>query len=274
MKKIILTFLFLVLSNSLLAADPDKIYTVGVVPQQSASKLAKSWGPLLKYVSDQIGIKLRFATAPNIPEFEKRLANGEYDFSYMNPYHYTVFSAKPGYKALMNAQDKRIKGILVVRKDSNINSLEELDGQKLAFPSPAAFAASILTRGEFSQRNIAITPVYVSSHDSTYLSVVKGLYPAGGGVVRTLNALSPEIKEQLRILWTTPGYTPHAIAAHPDMDADIAEKFTLSMIDLNNSEAGKKLLVPLKIKGWQKASDSDWDDVRKLNINLLDDMLE
>ncbi len=270
MKNIILTLIFACLSGNLLAASPEKVYTVGVVPQQSASKLAKTWGPLLKHVSDQTGIKLRFTTAPDIPEFEKRLSKGEYDFSYMNPYHYTVFSAKPGYQALMNAKDKRIKGILVVRKDSNITGLEELAGEKLAFPSPAAFAASILTRGEFSQRDIAITPEYVSSHDSVYRTVAKGLYPAGGGVMRTLKALSPDIQEQLRILWTTPGYTPHALAAHPDIDADVAEKFTDAMISLADSETGKKLLVPLKINGWQKASDSDWDDVRKLDIRLLD----
>ena len=265
----LIILLLMVFSLQAMAANEQRSYTFGVVPQQSATKLAKVWVPVLKNIEKQTGIKLRFTTAPNIPEFEKRVKAGQYDFSYMNPYHYTVFSKTPGYRAMAHARDKRIKGIMVVRKDSTATKLEELKDQKLAFPSPAAFAASILTRGEFSTRNIAIQPDYVSSHDSVYRSVAKGLYPAGGGVVRTFNAVNPLIHDQLKILWTTPGYTPHAIASHPDVSSDVVNKITEAFTAMDKTDAGKKLLNTLKVKGWQKASDAEWDDVRKLNIELL-----
>ena len=71
-------------------SEAKKTLTFGVVPQQSAGKLARNWGPILKHVEKETGIVLRFATAPSIPEFERRMAQGEYDVSYMNPYHYTV----------------------------------------------------------------------------------------------------------------------------------------------------------------------------------------
>lgn len=247
-------------------------YSFGVVPQQSASKLARVWAPLLAWVGRERGLTLRFKTAPDIPAFEQRLAQAEYDFAYMNPYHYTVFNQHAGYRAMAHARDNRITGIIVVSKDSPYTRLEELEGRSLAFPSPAAFAASILTRSEFAVRNIHITPQYVSSHDSVYRSVAKGLYPAGGGVIRTLNAVEPEVREQLRILWTTPSYTPHAIAVHPRVPADVAESVRDALIALEGSEEGRTLLEPLRIKGWQAAEDSAWDDVRALNIQLLDDL--
>ena len=49
--------------------NPKKVYTFGIVPQQSASRLAEQWGPLLEYLSDKSGIELRFKTAPSIPKF-------------------------------------------------------------------------------------------------------------------------------------------------------------------------------------------------------------
>jgi phosphonate transport system substrate-binding protein len=248
----------------------DKVLTFGVVPQQSASKLAKVWGPVMSYIKDSTGIELRFKTAPNIPEFESRVEAGEYDFAYMNPYHYVVFSEKPGYQAIAKAMDKQIKGILVAGKDSKIEKIEDLNGQEIAFPSPAAFAASILPRAEMKKLGIQITPKYVSSHDSVYRNVATGLMVAGGGVQRTFNAFSPELQKQLKIIWTSKGYTPHAIAAHPRMDAKVVDTIQAALTDMQNSEAGQKLLEELKIKGWQAAVDKDWDDVRELNIPNLE----
>lgn len=255
------------------AAGGAERYSFGIVPQQSASKLARSWTPLLQYLGEQAGVEIRFRTAPDIPEFERRLAAGEYDLAYMNPYHYTVFSREPGYCAFAKATDSLIRGILVVRADSPIQSLRELDGATIAFPAPAAFAASVLPRAFLRGESIAFTPKYVSSHDSVYRTVAQGLYPAGGGVMRTLNSVEPEIREQLRVLWTTEGYTPHAFAAHPRVPGAVVESLAGAMIAMSSDAQGRALLEPLNVQGFEAAADRDWDDVRALQIDLLDDMV-
>jgi len=255
-------------------SDDRAFYTLGIVPQQSATKLARLWTPILKYLGEKAGLTLRFKTAPNIPSFEQRLAAGEYDFAYMNPYHYTVFHQAPGYVAFAHAADKRIKGIVVVRKDSPIQSLGELEGETLAFPAPAAFAASVLPRAHFSNASIDIDAKYVASHDSVYRSVAKGLYPAGGGVMRTLRNIEPTISDQLRILWTTEGYTPHAFAAHPATPVGVVDRLQRAMLSMQEDDAGKGHLESIKLMGFTHAHDSAWDDVRGLGIQLLDDLVE
>jgi phosphonate transport system substrate-binding protein len=254
------------------AAEDARRYSFGVVPQQSASKLARSWSPLLQRLGERAGIEIRFRTAPDIPEFERRLAAGEYDFAYMNPYHYTVFSREPGYRAFAKASDKLIRGILVVRKDSPIRTPADLDESTIAFPAPAAFAASVLTRAYLNGESISFTPKYVSSHDSVYRTVAAGLYPAGGGVMRTLNSVEPEIRDQLRVLYTTAGYTPHAFAAHPRIPEPVVARLAQAMVAMTDDAQGRALLEPLNIKGFETAADPDWDDVRALDIGLLDDI--
>lgn len=255
------------------AETDQQTLTFGIVPQQSATKLARMWTPLLEYLSEQTGQRLQFKTAPDIPAFEQRLANGEYDLAYMNPYHYTTFHRSPGYQAFAKQKDKYLKGIIVVRADSAYQDLHEFNDQTLAFPAPAAFAASIVTRAEFSSLDIPITPKYVSSHDSVYRTVAKGIYPAGGGVVRTLKGLEAEIREQLRILWTSPPYTPHALAAHPRVAADTVAAISAAMQQLDESEQGRQLLGQINFRGVVAARDTDWDDIRGLDIDLLDGMI-
>ncbi|MPS30921.1 MULTISPECIES: phosphate/phosphite/phosphonate ABC transporter substrate-binding protein [unclassified Salinivibrio] len=270
MKQILLSLL---LSIAVIGNVQARDITFGIVPQQSAITLANNWGPILEYVSQQSGYNLVFRTAKDIPEFEGRVLTGEYDVAYMNPYHYTVFHQKPGYQAFAKQKDKRIHGILVVKKDTSITSLEELDGKRLAFPSPAAFAASVVPRAALKNQGINITPQYVSSHDSVYLNVARDFFIAGGGIERTFNNTDPEVSKQLRVLWKTPGYTPHAFAFHPDLDPQVADAIKAAFLSLNNSEKGQTLLGNISFKGIEPAQNEDWDDVRALNITLLQHLL-
>jgi phosphonate transport system substrate-binding protein len=250
------------------AAAPVDEITVGVVPQQAATALAKAWVPLLAEVSQRTGVRLSFKTAPDIPTFEERLKNGEYTIAYMNPYHYTVFSKQAGYRAFAREKGRKLVGIIVVHKNSPIGTLGELTGKIVAFPAPAAFAASILPRGEFSRQNIPIDARFVSSHDSVYRGVAQGSFVAGGGIRRTLEAMDPAIASQLRILTTTPSYVPHAFAAHPKLAQETLDKILTGMRSLDSDDAGRQVLEPLSFKGIEPGADKDWDEIRQLRITL------
>lgn len=268
MTLLLLTLLWLggqPLTVSAADAAPPPI-SIGVVPQQSASRMVRAWGPILRYLEAGTGRRFVFSTAPDIPTFEQRLAEGQYDIAYMNPYHYTVVHRQAGYQAFAKASGKRIQGILVVARDSPLNNLQDLDGSTLAFPAPAAFAASMLPRAHLTRQGIRFTPAYVASHDSVYRAVARGLYPAGGGVMRTFNAIEPALRAKLRLLWLTPGYTPHALAAHPRLDAALVQQIQVLLIGLAADVDGPALLDPLKISGFSAARDADWDDVRQLGL--------
>ncbi|ELP5729480.1 phosphate/phosphite/phosphonate ABC transporter substrate-binding protein [Vibrio vulnificus] len=242
----------------------------GIVPQQSASRLADTWTPVIKALSETSGLEIVFATAPDIPTFEQRLANGDYDIAYMNPYHYVVYHERSGYQAIAKAKDTRIHGLIVVNAQSDIHDIRQLSGQTLAFPSPAAFAATILTQGYLNQQGITFQSKYVSSHDSVYLNVAKGFIPAGGGIERTLKAAPEEVRKQLRVLWTSAGYTPHPIAVKSQIAADTQLIIQSALANLHQRSDGAELLSPLKISAFLPATDQDWNDIRELNINVLD----
>ena len=239
--------------------------TLGVVPQQSASKLAAQWGPLLKLASERSGVDLVFKTASDIPMFEERCLAGEYDIAYMNPYHYTVFH-EHGYEALAKRANSKIKGILVKKRGSSLQTLGDLADAEIAFPAPLSFAAVLLTTAGLRANDVAFTPRYVDSHDSVYRAVALGRYPAGGGIRRTFEAVEPDVREQLEVLWETPGYTPHAFAVHQRVPQDVRDQVLEALTSLSDDEEGRAMLEPLKILGIEAASNSDWDDVRALDI--------
>ncbi len=243
--------------------------TFGVVPQQATEVLAQRWVPILDWLGERAGVRIGFRTAPDIPAFEARLAAGQYDLAYMNPYHYTVYQAAPGYQAFAKERDQRLRGILVVRKDSPITDIAQLRGQPIAFPAPAAFAASLLPQAALRQAGVPIEPHFVRSHESVYLAVAKGLYPAGGGIERTFENTAPGTREQLRVLWQTAQFTPHAFAAHPRVDPLLVARIRDAMVAMTDSPPGKALLEALEFKGIAPAADADWNDVRALGLAAL-----
>lgn len=254
------------LAPGALHARPIEV-SFGIVPQQSAGELARIWIPMLQEAAARCGVHIVFRTAPDIPAFEDRLKRGEYDFAYMNPYHYTVFSKAPGYRAFAREKDRRLVGIIVVPKDSPVSDIRQLAGKTVAFPAPAAFAASILPRAEFSRQKIPIEAKYVKSHDSVYLGVAQGNFAAGGGIRRTLEAIDPAVSARLRVLANTPAYVPHAFAVHPRVAPETLAAVREALVSLAGDEAGRKLLQSLSFKGIEPASDGEWDEIRRLGID-------
>ncbi len=269
-KNKIVTVVLLLAFNTALPVQAADTLTFGIVPQFSEIKLARQWNPILRYLGEKSGYRLIFKPAPNIPGFEQRLFEGMYDLAYMNPYHYVVASRYPGYVAIAKQTNKSLQGILVVHKNSNIRDIRQLAHKTLIFPSEAAFAASILPRAELRKAGISIQAEYISSHDKVYRKVAYQIYPAGGGIIRTLNNIDSSIRSQLRILWKSKSYTPHAFAAHPDVDPGAVKRIQDAMLQMSHDPEGRKLLQRIEFDGIEIATDKEWDDIRKLDIKLLD----
>ena len=93
--------------------------------------------------------------------------------------------------------------------------------------------------------------------------------PFHDGIQRTFNNMPESIREQLRILWKTPGYTPHAFAAHPRLLGVVVKHTADALIAMSTNEEGGNLLKNLNFNPIGSAKDEDWDDVRELGIALF-----
>ena len=250
------------------AATAQTVYSFGIGPQQAASEVAKRWVPVLQYLSEKSGYTLQFTTAKDIPTFQGQMKAGSFDLAFINPYHYTMFHEGVGYEAFAQERDGKLSGVVVVRKDSPIQSMAELNNQTVAFPAATALAATVLPLAHFAERNVQVTPNYVVSMDSVYRSVAKGFFPAGGGEMRTFNSLDPEVRNQLRILWTAEALPPFTFAVHPRVPKAVTAKIQKAMRDMDRNPQGAELLKAINFKGIDPAQDSDYDRMRKLKLKM------
>ncbi len=228
--------------------NATKVYTFDVVPQLTAVKIYTTWAPLLQRVGQEAGLCFELRVSPTIPEFEQKLLKGEPEFVFLNPYHAVLAYQKKKYQPLLADSEDLLTGILVVRADSPIKSLDELKGKNVTFPAPNSFAASLLIRAELAKKKIDINPVFVKTHSNVYRSVIGKDAVAGGGVNNTLDNEAPEVRQQLRVLFETSPHTPHPIVTHPSVPATVRERFLTAMLKLTHDDEGRKLLDGINLQ--------------------------
>lgn len=261
---LMLTVLF---SISTTTTAEQKTYIVGIVPQFEAKKLRRIWKPILKQLEQKTGFRFKLRGAPTIPAFEKEFLAGQFDFSYMNPFHLLIANDTQGYIPLVRDHSKKLQGVLVTRKDSEIKSVKDLNNKTLAFPSPNALGASLQMRAELHDKfNLNIIPIYVKTHDSVYLNVYLKQVPAGGGVGKTFRKQSKKLRDTLKIIYTTTPVSPHPIAAHPRVPKEDRDKFVKALFEIANTKQGKNTLSKIPIRQLGNTSMKDYEQLKKMNL--------
>ena len=222
-------------------------YSFAVVPQYSAVELHKDWAPLLARLSKDTGFTLELKIQNTIPHFEAGFLKGEPDFVYMNPYHIVMAKKAQSYTPLLR-DAKPLTGVLVMSKESPYKSLKDLDGQKIAFPAPNAFGASLYMRALLSEvALIKFEPVFVKTHSNVYRHVLRKDAAAGGTVNLALNDEIVQVREQLQILYQTPPVASHPVVVHPRVPAAVQKVIAQAFFALTKDAEGRALLHGIRL---------------------------
>jgi phosphonate transport system substrate-binding protein len=243
-----------VLAGLCLSAAPSEAsrqqnYTLAIVPYQTPQSIYKDWSPLTARLSTRLDAKIELLIYRSIPSFEAELLKGIPDFAFMNPYHQVMARKRQGYLPLVRSENK-LTGILVVRRDSPVRTVQELEGRRMAFPAPNAFGASLYMRTLLIEREkLSFKPYYVNAHNEVYRHVILGEADAGGGISHTFNKEPDSVKKKLRILYETPTSAPHALAVHPRIQKSVWEAVIDTILSLNTEPAYEQLLQAIHLAG-------------------------
>jgi phosphonate transport system substrate-binding protein len=224
-------------------------YRIAVVPQMSPLTVHKNWAPFLQRLSRETGHTFEIMVYRDVPRFESELTRGLPDFAYMNPFHQVLVRKSQGYIPMVRSSVESLVGIVVVRRDSPIKSLKDLDGKTVAFPAPNAFGASLYVRALLAEKaNVHFTPIYLDTHTDVFRHVILERVDAGGAVTATLQRESREIRQQLRVVFETPPTAPHPLSAHPRVPAKDRQLVAEAILKLAADPSNTPLLSAVQLE--------------------------
>ncbi|MFZ2739716.1 MAG: phosphate/phosphite/phosphonate ABC transporter substrate-binding protein [Burkholderiaceae bacterium] len=246
--------------------QPAKVLRLAVVPQLTPVELSKAWSPIVQALA-QIGIACELTVHPSIEEFETEFMQGKADIVYLNPYHMVMAKRAHRYEPLV--RDKRpLQGVLLVKNEGPIKTIEQLKGQRISFPAPNAFAASLYVRAILErQYRLTYEPHYAFTHRNAVRQVLAGDSAAAGIVKTTFEGEPPEVRQALRVIYSTPEVPPHPIAVHPRISADVRKKISDLLLDMAKDPVRKPLMQGILMPDPLRARyEQDYEPLEQLKI--------
>lgn len=250
--------------------DTDKPIEKAPLPEEKVPTKNEVWQQVFDFITQETKLELIFEPASSQLDFELKLAKSYYDLALVTPLQFDAFRANPGYQAQVKRKAQPIRSIIFVKKNSQIKTFADLRDSIIAFPNPLNFDSSIVPRESLKRLKFNIIPQFLSSEATVYQEVIRERYIAGAGTNENFRAQPIEIQNGLRIIWDSPGFSPHAFVAHPRVDFFSQIKLKRAFVDMIKDEQAKKLLPYIFVdNGFEVARDSDWDEIKLIDLNEL-----
>lgn len=238
--------------------------------QEDIPSKNEAWAQLFAYISKKSGLDIKFEPASSQLNFELNLAKSYYDLAVVTPLQFDAFRENPGYQAQVKRKAQPIRSIIFVKKNGAIKSFSELRDSIIAFPNPLNFESSIVPRESLKRLKFNIIPQFLASEASVYKEVISEQYIAGSGTHENFLAQPIEIRNSLKIVWDSPGFSPHPFVAHPRVNFLSLVKLKRAFVNMIKDEEGAKLLPYLFVdNGFEVARNSDWDEIKLIDLNEL-----
>ena len=257
------------------AASPELI--LGIFPRFKATETTTMYRPLAEYLSERLGRPVNLVTAKDFETFWKAVSEQRYDIVHYNQYHY-IHSARH-YKVVAHQQEfgrSAVAGALFVRKDAGITDISQLRGRTIIFGGGKdAMLSYIAPRFLLMQAGLKesdfSTEFAVNPPNALLALYHKQADAAGGGdILIDLPVIKNAINAQELVLLarTEPLlFLPWAVKR--GMPAKLASSIQTSFVELQRSEAGRKVLHAAKATGMGKADDRDYHPHRKMTTTVF-----
>ena len=275
----------LVLMSALLVASfnakgfeqDEELIKLGVISLAPPSKIFKQWQPFADYLSERLNRKVEIVIPRGFKKIKSAIENKEMDIFFINSLIY--YRLKQAGKAVPVAQMQNIEGsnlsqsVLFVRSDSDIDSLRDLKGKKVAFVSPMGAGGYLAPRATFYKQGIK-TKTQTQEQFTKNLSSSIHKVLLGDVKVGTMCAINYQLMSKrldmgdLRIIEASENYPEGMIGASPELAKNIRRKIADILIRMYDDNEGGKILSAMKDMKIKKFIAYD-SKVEKLTQSLI-----
>jgi len=254
--------------------DPGTL-VFAYTPVEDPAIYADIWEPFIEHLEEATGKDVRFfAVQSNSAEVEAMRSGRLHIAGFSTgptPFAVNLAGAVPF--AIMGSDEGEFGYKLQVytRKDSGIDSMEDLAGKRVAHTSPTSNSGNLAPRALFP--NLGVTPgedyevVYSGSHDQSMLGVVAGDYdaaPVASEVVDRMAERGLYDPEEVRIVWESKPFPTTSFTYAHDLDPALVGKIRQAFFDfdfsgtaLGEEFSGVSKFVPVTYQ-------EDWAVIREI----------
>ncbi|MFC1837110.1 phosphate/phosphite/phosphonate ABC transporter substrate-binding protein [Thermodesulfobacteriota bacterium] len=267
--------------------DPDTLDTLRVVlvPEKNVFEQRKRYQYITDYLSEKMGLNFTVEIMSNYGNISEIFVEGEADAGFFGSFSYVLTHAKAGIEPIARPvwphNNSTYRGYIFVRKDSNINSVEDMKNRSLVLVDKATTAGYIYPLYYFQYSGINNMEDYFSriyysnSHDAAAWAVYTGEADIGCAkdtIYKSLLEEHPDFKKQMLVLTESPEVPSNGLAVRKDLHPAIKLLIKTLLLSMHESPEGRKVLEDFGAIRFIETNNEDYrvlnDMVKQLGINL------
>lgn len=269
------------------AGDHPEEIVMGFVPSQDSANIADTIEPLAERLSEELGVPVQGRVMTNYAALVEAMGNDQVHIGFIPAFGYVL--ATDRYEQVevilksIRHGSSTYKAQYTVRADSDIQTLDDLEGKVWAFPDTSSTSGYLFPAAqlmdEYGVENVEnwfSDLIQAGSHDNALVTVLEGDADVATTFDDARDSIAgdyPEVYDELRVLGYTDDIPNDTISVNTDsFSPEFIQQITDVFMSFNDDE--EMITIMDEVYNWtgiDLAEDSEYDIVRDTAARFGDD---
>ena len=254
---------------------------LGLIPEQNIFDQLQRFNGMASYLKSKVNIEVEFKILTRYGNIVSNFNELELDGAFFGSFVYTIARARLGVTPLVRPVNKNgsstYHGLIFIRNDSGLNSIEDMRGKTFAFVDKATTAGYLLPLYFFKNNGIDNYGLFfkkayfTGTHEDAIYDVLNKDADVGAAkntVFYRLAESDPRLTNELKIITRSPDVPENGLAVRQDIDEKIKNRIKKTLLDMHLDPEGKKALEILSAIMFIETTDSDYGPVYKYSNEI------
>ena len=257
-----------------LQSHPDiggEVLRLVIIPEKNVFEQRRRYKFITDYLSKKLEIAVLVEVMNNYGDICDAFLEGRADAGFFGSFSYVLTRAKADIEPLARPvwlnEESTYRGYIITRKDSSINTVEDMQDKSLILVDKATTAGYVFPMYFFKYSGISNLDdyfaklIFAGSHDAASWAVYTGEAEVGGVKSHIYNAMAkeyPDFNEQMQVLVESPEVPSNGLAVSNSLNPAIKSRLKNILLRLHENEEGQQVLKDFGALKFIKTTDEDY----------------
>ena len=252
----------------------DNPIVMSFVPSGDTQDIIASGDTLATMLSEATGLVVEANVGTDFSAVREAMCAGQAHIGWLNTFNYVMANEQCGVDAGMvtsRFDATTYSGQIIVRADSGIETLADLEGKVMCWVDPASTSGYIIPRIMLAAEGVDPDTAFsetieAGSHNNVVTQVYNGDCNAGATFSDARTGIEeefPDVLEVVSVLATTSEIPNDSVSFIADFPAEMRAEIIAALLDISASPEGQEALNTLyNIEALQESNDAFYDTFR------------
>lgn len=251
------------------SAKDDETLRIGLISVTGDNKSYILEKELANYIGEKLNKKVKLIQKKSYRDINVLLKNNKIDVAFLSTGAYSLYEDKESLELLArpNRGKTYYHPIVITKKDSNINNIEDLKGQSFAFVDTYSYSGYLamndyLKKNGLSANKFFSNSYFTHSHEESINQVTNGTVKAAivdDWALQYIYNNFPDTAHNIKIIKTFPEVATGPVVTHKNYEEK--DKLKQILLSIDKDSAIKGTLSQLQIEKYEETKASDYPNL-------------